>query len=45
MKKVRTVFHLDEADREALERISKKSGAPLAELIRRAVSDFLKKQK
>jgi hypothetical protein len=42
--KVRTVFLLDPADRDALERISAKTGAPVAELIRRAIADWLKKQ-
>ena len=43
--KKRTVVYLDEPDRDALERISVKSGAPVGELIRRAVADWLKKQK
>jgi predicted DNA-binding protein len=43
--KVRTVLHMDEADRKALEKLSKKTGAPLSELIRRAVSEYLKQQK
>lgn len=45
MKKVRTVFQLDEAERKALESLSKKTGAPLSELIRRAIADYLKKSK
>jgi predicted transcriptional regulator len=45
MKKVRTIVHLDEAERKALESISKKTGATLSELIRRAIADYLKKQK
>lgn len=45
MKKVRTVFQLDEADKKALERLSEKTGAPVAELLRRAVTVYLKQQK
>jgi len=45
MKKIRTVFHLDEADRKALVRLSEKTGAPLSELLRRAVTAYLKAQK
>jgi len=45
MKKVRTVFYLDEAEKKALGRLSEKTGAPLAELLRRAVAAFLKQQK
>ena len=44
-KKIRTVFHLDKADRRAFDRLSKKTGAPLAELLRRAVAMYLKVQK
>ncbi|HKV28308.1 MAG TPA: ribbon-helix-helix domain-containing protein [Candidatus Acidoferrales bacterium] len=44
MKKIRTVFYIDEADRKALERLSAKTGAPLAELLRRAVTLYLKHQ-
>ena len=42
VQKIRTVFYLDKTEREALERISIKSGAPLSELMRRAVVAYLK---
>jgi hypothetical protein len=45
MKKVRTIVHLDEAERKALDSLSKKTGAPLSELIRRAIAAYLKKEK
>ena len=45
MKKVRTVFQLDQADSDRLKKISKKTGAPVAELLRRAVAEYLKQQK
>jgi metal-responsive CopG/Arc/MetJ family transcriptional regulator len=45
MKKVRTIVHLDAAERKALEGISKRDGAPLSELIRRAIAAYLKKEK
>jgi hypothetical protein len=43
--KKRTVVYLDLAEREALERLSAKTGAPIAELVRRAVAQYLKKTK
>jgi ribbon-helix-helix CopG family protein len=43
VKRIRTVFHLDKSDREALERMSKETGAPLAELLRRAVAQYVRK--
>jgi hypothetical protein len=43
--KRRTVVYLDQSERDALGAISKRTGAPLAELIRRAISEWLKKQK
>lgn len=45
MKKIRTVFQLDAADKKALEKLSQKTGAPVAELLRRAVTAYLKDQK
>jgi hypothetical protein len=41
--KQRTVVYLDAAEREALEKISAKTGAPVGELIRRAINEWLKK--
>jgi len=45
MKRIRTVFHLEEKDRKVLEKMSKETGAPLAELLRRAVSQYVRKLK
>jgi hypothetical protein len=45
MKKGRTVVYFDPAEREALHKLSEKTGAPVAELVRRAVREWLKKQK
>jgi hypothetical protein len=42
--KTRLVFYIDNEERKALEKISEKSGAPVAELIRRAIADWLKKK-
>ncbi len=39
---VRTVFYMDEDDREALARMSDESGLSTAELTRRAVKMFLR---
>jgi predicted DNA-binding protein len=44
-KPIRTVFHMERDHREALDAISKKTGAPLAELLRRAVELYLKSKK
>jgi hypothetical protein len=42
--KVRTIVNLNPAEREGLEKLSAKTGAPIGELIRRAVSLYLKQQ-
>ena len=44
MRRIRTVIYLGKAEREALRKLSEKSGAPLAELVRRAVVAWLKAQ-
>jgi len=44
MIRERTVVYLDPAERAALERLSKKTGAPIAELVRRAVAEWLKRK-
>jgi predicted DNA-binding protein len=44
-KPIRTVFHMEPEHRKALDAISKKTGAPLAELLRRAVELYLKAQR
>ena len=41
---VKTMIYLDEPEHTALKRMSKRTGAPMAELIRRAVGEYLKKK-
>jgi hypothetical protein len=41
--KTRTVVYFDPAERETLEKLSAKTGAPVGELVRRAVAEWLKK--
>ena len=43
MAKVRVDMYIDKSARTALAALSTKSGAPIAELIRRAINDYLKK--
>jgi hypothetical protein len=43
--KVRTVFYLGRKERDELEKLSAKTGAPIAELLRRAVTEWLNKQR
>jgi predicted DNA-binding protein len=45
LKNVRTIVMLDKKTREALEAISQSTGAPVAELIRRAINEWLNKTK
>jgi hypothetical protein len=42
MLKIRTVVYLDKPERDALLKLSKKTGAPVAELVRRAIAAYLK---
>ncbi len=44
MVKTRMNVYLDAAQKEKLERISEKTGAPVAELIRRAIDAYLKRE-
>lgn len=44
MKKVKTVVHLNPEERKALETLRKRDGTCLSELIRRAVSEYIKKK-
>jgi hypothetical protein len=41
--KRRTVVYLGQSEHDALEKISAKTGAPIGELIRRAIAEWLKK--
>ena len=45
MKKIRTNIYLSDRQKHALERLSKKTGAPVAELVRRAIDAYLLSQK
>jgi Ribbon-helix-helix domain len=45
MIKERTIVYFDPAERTALQKLSEQTGAPVAELVRRAVREWLKKQK
>jgi len=45
MKTRRVHFVTDAKQWEALEKLSKKTGAPVSELLRRAVENYLKEQK
>ena len=45
MKKERIVFYANKTDKDLLERISKQTGAPASELLRRALKAMLKEQK
>jgi hypothetical protein len=42
--KTRTVVYFDPAEREELEKLSAKTGAPIGELVRRAVAEWLMKK-
>lgn len=44
-KKIRTVIYLEKMDAEALNKLSKQTGAPVTELARRAIAAYIKKQK
>jgi predicted DNA-binding protein len=41
MEKIRMNVYLDPRHKEALEAVSKKTGAPVAELVRRAIDAYL----
>ncbi len=41
----RTNLHLADATRKRLKALSKRTGAPVAELVRRAIEMYLKEQK
>ncbi len=45
MTKIRMNVFLDSAQKAALEKLSAKTGAPVAELIRRAVNAYLKAER
>jgi predicted DNA-binding protein len=45
MKKLRVNIYLSAKQKEDLEKISDKTGAPLAELVRRAIDAYLKANK
>ena len=43
--RIRTVIYLDKKDSDGLKRLSERTGAPITELARRAVADYLKKKR
>jgi len=43
-KRVRVVVYLDEQENAALVRLHEKTGAPMAELLRRALKLYLKRE-
>lgn len=43
-KKNKTVIYLDEAERDALKRLSAKTGASVSEIVRRCIAAYLKKE-
>lgn len=45
MDRIRTNIYLDRNQKQALEKISAQTGAPVAELIRRAIDAYLKGRK
>ena len=45
MKKLRVSIYLSSKQKEDLEKISDKTGAPVAELVRRAIDSYLKANK
>ncbi len=45
MTNVRIVFYVTAAEKATLKRISKQTGAPASELMRRALKQWLKEQK
>jgi hypothetical protein len=44
MPKRRTVVYFNESEWEALKKMSEKTGAPVAELVRRAVAEWIAKK-
>jgi len=42
VKKIKTIVHVEPEQRAALEKMQQKHGAPISELIRRAIEMFLK---
>jgi hypothetical protein len=45
MTKIRTVVYLEKKEADALKKLSEKTGAPLTELVRRALAEWLKHNK
>jgi hypothetical protein len=40
MKRIRTVIYLDKKEHDDLSRLSKETGAPITELVRRAIKEW-----
>lgn len=45
MKRIRTVIYLDKKEREALDKRSRETGAPVTELVRRAIAEYIANRK
>jgi hypothetical protein len=45
MRKIRTVIYLEKRESDALKRLSEKTGTKITELARRAIAQFLKKNR
>jgi hypothetical protein len=43
--KIKTIVYLEDPERARLEQMSKDTGAPVTELVRRAVTDYLDSRK
>ncbi|MGH9733911.1 MAG: ribbon-helix-helix domain-containing protein [Candidatus Acidiferrales bacterium] len=45
MRKIRTVIYLEKEESELLKKLSERTGAKITELARRAIAEYLKRQK
>lgn len=45
MRKIRTVIYLEKKESQSLKRLSMRTGAKITELARRAIAEYLKRQK
>jgi hypothetical protein len=44
MRKIRTVVYLEKKQQQALDKLSNKHGAPVSELVRRAIAEYIAKR-
>lgn len=45
MRKIRTVIYLEKQESQSLKKLSKQTGATITELARRAIAEYLRRQK